>query len=145
MIDGGLPAGRGVVAGIKGEVLRPVGLGLRTLQHQRLNGRVQELVIRDIGASDHHRKRAAMALDQEGALHATLRAVGRVRPDMAPPFRALPIAPSAACHPHSTPSRSSHRSIRTAQSCSNTPACFQRWNARWTVLSSGYSAGNRFH
>src|SRR5829696_7685214 len=78
VVDGRLPAGWGVVAGVKGEVLRPVGLRVRTLQHHRLDGRLQELVIGDIGTSNHDREWATVALDQEGALHATFGTVGRV-------------------------------------------------------------------
>src|SRR5947207_12153802 len=44
VVDGGLPAGRGVVAGIEAEVLRPGGLGLGTLERQRLDGGLQQLV-----------------------------------------------------------------------------------------------------
>ena len=46
---------------------------------------------------------------------------GRVGPNQVPPKRALPMAPSAACHSQSTPSNSSHPSTRAPHIRCKTP------------------------
>ena len=52
---------------------------------------------------------------------------------------------SAACHSQSQPPKSSQASWTSAQIRSKIPSFTQRWNVRWTELSSGYSLGSRFH
>ena len=50
-----------------------------------------------------------------------LATVRRVGPNQVPPKRALPMAPSAACHSQSTPSNSSHPSTRAPHIRCKTP------------------------
>ncbi len=95
--------------------------------------------------SHHHGERSPVGLHQDAALHALLCPIGGVGVRKVPPKRALPIAPSAACHSHSTPPNSSHSSTRAAQIRSKTPSPTHRWNARCTEESSGNSFGSRFH
>ena len=58
---------------------------------------------------------------QETALGTSLATVRRVGPNQVPPKRALPMAPSAACHSQSTPSNSSHPSTRAPHIRCKTP------------------------
>src|SRR6266536_983644 len=145
VVDAGAPTMLVVVALVEAQVLPPTFLDRRPLQDDSLDGLLQELGVRDVGAGHDHRERATVGLDQDGALHAGLGAVGRVRANKVPPILALPIDVSAACHSQSHPPRSSHASWTTAQMRSKIPRPTQRWNVRWTELSSGYSFGRRFH
>ena len=64
---------------------------------------------------------------------------------LAPPNRALPKPPSAACHSHCPPPSSSHASINIAHMLENTPRLTQCWNVRWIVLLLPNSLGKWFH
>ena len=65
---------------------------------------------------------AALSIHKETALGTSLATVRRVGPNQVPPKRALPMAPSAACHSQSTPSNSSHPSTRAPHIRCKTPA-----------------------
>src|SRR3954447_3173186 len=82
--------------------------GLGPLDDERVKGGGKELVVAHVGSSHNQRKWPAIGLDQEASLHAVLAPVGGIRTDEVPPKRALPIAPSAACHSQFTPPNSSH-------------------------------------
>src|SRR4051794_32338369 len=119
--------------------------GLGPLDDERVKGGGKELVVAHVRSSHNQRKWPAIGLDQEASLHAVLAPVGGIRTDEVPPKRALPIAPSAACHSQFTPPNSSHSSTSAAQIRSSTPSSTHRWKARCTVDSSGNSLGRRFH
>src|SRR5512133_12877 len=134
-----------VVALVQAKVLGRLLRGLGTLGHHGVERGLQELVVAHVRRGDHHRKRPAVGLDQEGTLHPVFPAVGGVGTDEIPPKRALPIAPSAACHSQLTPPSSSHSSTSAAQTRSSNPSSTHRWKARCTVESSRNSSGIRFH
>jgi hypothetical protein len=144
-VDAGVPADGVVVALVGAEVLGEVGLGCGALQDDGVDGRGEELRIRDVRPDHGDGQRAAVGLDQEALLHAGLGPISGVGAHEVPPKRAFRSAPSAACHSQSQPPRSSHASCTTAQIRSKTPRSIQRWSVRWTELSSGYSFGSRFH
>src|SRR5215217_5097984 len=58
--------------------------------------------------------------------------IGRIGAYEVPPKRALPIAPSAACHSKSTPPNSWHSSIRASHISSSTPFSIHLWKVRCT-------------
>jgi site-specific DNA recombinase len=145
VIDAGEVAKVVVVGFVEGQVLLEVRFGFRSLQDDGFDGRREELGIRDVRPGDLDRERAAVGLDQEALLHAGLGAISGVGAHALPPRRAFPSAQSAACHSQSQPPRSSQASWTTAHSWRKTPRSTHRWKCRCTVLSSGYSCGNRFH
>src|SRR4051794_16911363 len=134
MVDAGAPTSRVVVAFVQAQVLRILGFWFGSLQHDGPNGPVQQLGVWHIRAGDRDRQRPTVLFHQEAFLHAALGPVRRVGADQAPPFRALPRAPSAACHSQSQPPSSSQASWITAQIRSKIPRATQRWKWRWTVL-----------
>jgi site-specific DNA recombinase len=89
VVDAGTPSVIVVVSLVQAQVLRPALLDRRSLQHDGLDGRRKELGVRDVGPGHDDRQRAAVGLDQEGALHARLGAVGRVGADEVPPHPGL--------------------------------------------------------
>ena len=70
---------------------------------------------------NHNAQGAALSIHKETALGTSLATVRRVGPNQVPPKRALPMAPSAACHSQSTPSNSSHPSTRAPHIRCKTP------------------------
>ena len=87
VIDAGEVAVRVVVGFIEGEVLWEVQLGLGSLEDHRFDRLPEQLDVRTIGRGDHDRQRAAIGLDQEGALHTALGAIRRVRSGVRPLLR----------------------------------------------------------
>src|SRR3954468_19135016 len=77
--------------------------GLRPLDHHGVEGRGEELVVAHVRSGNYHRKRASIGLYQKGTFYPVLASVSRVGACEISPQRALPIAPSAACHSQSTP------------------------------------------
>src|SRR5436190_6724405 len=144
-LDRRLPAGRGVVAAVQRQMRLQVGGRLGPCDDGRSEGVGQPVRVGHLGPGEHYGQRPALAFDEEALLPAGLRAIGRVRAHQVPPFRALLVIVSAACHSQSTPPRSSLASWIMAQSRSNTPRASHRWKVRCTELSSGNSAGRWFH
>src|SRR5215211_152320 len=140
-----LPARTIVVAFIQAQVLRSLLGGSRAIDHDGIERRLQQLEIRHIGSGHNHRERAAIGFHKERSLDAHFGSVSGIGAYEIPPKRALPIAPSAACHSKSTPPISSHSSMSFSQMRSNTPNSIHRWKVRCTEESSGNSSGNRFH
>src|SRR5215213_2508286 len=107
---------------------------------------LQQLEVGHVRSGYHHRKRTAIGLDQQGAFEPVFGSVGGIGAYEIPPKRALPMAPSAACHSKSTPPSSSHSSMSFSQMRSNTPSSTHLCKVRCTEESSGNSSlGSWFH
>src|SRR3712207_5001789 len=120
--------------------------GSGALDHEGIERVLQELEVGHVRSGYHHRKRTAICLEQKGAFDPILGSVGGIRSYEIPPKRALPIAPSAACHAKSTQPSSSRSSISFSQIRSNTPSSTHLCNVRCTEGSSGNSSlGRRSH
>ena len=89
--------------------------------HNGVQGRLQQLGIVHVCSRNHNAQGAALSIHKETALGTSLATVRRVGPNQVPPKRALPMAPSAACHSQSTPSNSSHPSTRAPHIRCKTP------------------------
>jgi hypothetical protein len=72
-----------------------------------------------IGAVHGDTQRSTVAFHQQAAFHTGFAAVGGVSPDLIPPNRDLPAAPSAACHVQATPPNTSHSATSSAQMVAN--------------------------
>src|SRR5215212_548170 len=105
--------------------------GFGALGDDGIERRLQEFEVWHVGSGYHHRKRATVCLNQKGAFDAYFGSIGRIGAYELPPKRALPIAPSAACHSKSTPPNSSHFSIRAPHISSSTPFSIHLWKVRW--------------
>src|SRR5215216_585283 len=135
-----------VVTLVQAQVLRRLLGGFGALGVDGIERRLQEFEVWHVGFGYHHRKRATGGLDQDRAFDAYFGSIGRIGAYEVPPKRALPIAPSAACHSKSTPPSSSHRSMSFSQMRSSTPSSIHLWKVRCTEESSGNSPpGSRFH
>src|SRR3954470_2466152 len=134
-----------VVALVQTQVLGRFFASIGPLHYHRFKRSFQQLVIPHVRPGEHHCKRPSVGLDQDAPFYPVLAPIGGIRADKIPPKRALPIAPSAACHSHSTPPSSSHSSIRAAQIRSKIPISTHRWKVRCTLESSGKSLGRRVH
>ena len=108
---------------IQAQVLRLLFSRLGPVDDDRVDRRLQELLLHDVGPGGHDAQRAAVAVGQEVLLGPFLAAVGGVLAHLFPPNRALPSIASADCHSHCTPPSSSHSAARTAQIRSMNPAC----------------------
>ena len=95
--------------------------GLWSFDHNGVQGRLQQLGIVHVCSRNHNAQGAALSIHKETALGTSLATVRRVGPNQVPPKRALPMAPSAACHSQSTPSNSSHPSTRAPHIRCKTP------------------------
>src|SRR5215207_756091 len=135
-----------VVAFVEAQVLgRTLGRS-RAFDHDGVERGFEQLEVGYVRSGYHHRKRSSVGFDQKGTLHPVFASVGGIGAYEVPPKRALPIAPSAACHSKSTPPRSSHSSMSLSQMRSNTPRSIHLWKVRCTDESSGNSpVGSRFH
>src|SRR5215218_4984621 len=122
-----LPSWLLIVALVQAQVLRSLLGGFGTLHHDRFYGVLKQLEVCYVGSGYHHRKRTAIGLDQDRAFDAHLGSIRGIGAYLVPPKRALPIAPSAACHSKSTPPSSSHSSTNSAQMRSRTPSSTHRW------------------
>src|SRR5215210_128563 len=135
-----------IVALVQTQMLRSLLGGLGTLHHDGLQRGFEQLEVGYVRPGYYHRKRSSVGLNQKGALHPILTSISGIGTYEVPPKRALPIAPSAACHSKSTPPSSSHRSMSFSQMRSSTPSSIHLWKVRCTEESSGNSAlGSRFH
>jgi hypothetical protein len=76
-VDHLMPGGR-IVPLVQAQVLLDL-FGVGPLDHDRLDGRLQELRVVDVGPGDHDPQRPAVALDQQALLGAVLAAIRRVR------------------------------------------------------------------
>src|SRR5215210_6829632 len=134
-----------VVALVQAQMLRSFLRRLGTLDDDGVERGREQLEVGNVGSSHDHRKRSSVGVDQEGAFDADFGSIGGIGAHEVPPKRALPIAPSAACHSKSTPPISSHSSMSLSQMRSNTPSSIHLWKVRCTEESSGNSSGSRFH
>src|SRR5918993_662318 len=141
------PSGLFVVALIQTQMLRSLLGGFGTLHHHGLQRGFEQLEVGYVRSGYYHRKRSSVGLHQKGALHPILASISGIGAySLVPPKRALPIAPSAACHSKSTPPSSSQCSMRLSQITSSTPSSIHLWKVRCTEESSGNSPlGSRFH
>src|SRR5215203_3084466 len=143
-----LPRWRFVVALVQAQVLitRRLFGGSGPFDHDGIERGLQQLDVGHVRSGYHHRKRTAIGLDQQGAFDPVFGSVGGIGAYEIPPKRALPIAPSAACHSKSTPPSSSHSSMSFSQMRSNTPSSTHLCKVRCTEESSGNSSlGSWFH
>src|SRR5215204_7266550 len=141
-----LPSGLFIVALIQAQTLRSLLGGFGTLHHHGLERGFEQLEVRYVRSGYHRRQRSSVGLHEKGALHPIFPSISGIGAYLVPPKRALPIAPSAACHSKLTPPSSSHSAIICAQMRSSTPSSTHRWNVLCTEESSGNSPlGSRFH
>src|SRR5271157_5726698 len=95
---GHLMPGGIVVPLVQAQVLLDL-LGVGPLDDDRLDRRLQQLLIDDVRSGDHYPERATVAVGQHTLLGPRLASVGGVFPHLfPPPNRALPSIASAACH-----------------------------------------------
>src|SRR5918992_3468785 len=136
-----------VVTLLQPQVLRRLLGGFGALDDDGIERRLQEFEVWHVGCGYHHRKRATGGLHQKGAFDAYFGSISGIGAySLVPPKRALPIAPSAACHSKSTPPSSSQCSMSFSQMRSSTPSSIHLWKVRCTEESSGNSPlGSRFH
>src|SRR5215210_5119972 len=139
------PSGLFIVALIQAQMLRSLLGGLGTLHHHGVERGFEQLEVRYVRSGYHRRQRSSVGLHEKGALHPILPPISGIGAYLVPPKRALPIAPSAACHSKSTPPSSSQCSMRDSQMRSSTPSSIHLWKVRCTEESSGNSSGSRFH
>ncbi len=126
VLPGRLVARRIVVAFVQAKMLR-FGLGrTRPLYDHGFQRSVQQFGVVNVCAGHDDRQRAALPLYQQAAFYAVFRTIRRVRADIIPPKRALPIAASAACHSQSTSPNSSHMLTIADQMRSINPNLTQR-------------------
>lgn len=104
-------AGRIVITFVQTEMLRILVGGFGPIGHDRFDGRPKQFGVMHVRSGYHHAQRAAVSFDNQATLGSILAPIGGVPPDVAPPKRAFPIAPSALCHCQSTPPSSSQLSI----------------------------------
>src|ERR687898_906415 len=136
-----------VVALVQAQVLMRRLFGeFGTLDDDGIKRCLQKLEVWHVRSRYNRRKRTAIGLDQDRAFDAYFGSIGGIRAYEIPPKRALPMAPSAACHSKSTPPSSSHSSMSLSQIRSKTPFSIHLWKVRCTDESSGNpSFGRRFH
>src|SRR5215218_8707501 len=135
------PSGLFIVALIQAQMLRSLLGGFGTL----LQRGFEQLEVRYVRSGYHRCQRSSVGLHQKGALHPILSPISGIGAYLVPPKRALPIAPSAACHSKSTPPSSSQCSMRLSQMRSSTPSSTHLCKVRCTEESSGNSLGIWFH
>src|SRR5215207_2039507 len=140
-----LPSGLFIVALIQAQTLRSLLGGFGTLHHHGLERGFEQLEVRYVRSGYHRRQRSSVGLHEKGALHPIFPPISGIGAYLVPPKRALPIAPSAACHSKSTPPSCSQCSMRLSQMRSSTPSSIHLWKVRCTEESSGNSSGSRFH
>jgi hypothetical protein len=110
-----------IVAGVEAEILWLSLRWLRTLDHDRFDRLSQQEMIIDIGRGDDDRQWPSPAINQQAFFEPCLaRSVG-LGPILSPPQRALPSAPSAACHCQSRSPNSSHSASSKDQIISKSP------------------------
>ena len=119
-------AGPIVISFIQAQLLGVLLARLWSFDHNRRQGRCQQLGIVDVGSGNHDTQGAARASHKQTPLDASLAPIRRVGPDQVPPKRALPVVPSTACQCQSTPPNASHSCIRTPQVRRKTPDASQR-------------------
>src|SRR5215210_562204 len=134
-----------VIAFVQAQILRRALGGLWALDHDGIERGFKELEVGYVRPGYHYSQRSSVGLDQKGALHSVLPSIGGIGAYLVPPKRALPIAPSAACHSKFTPPSSSHSSMSLSQIRSNMPSSTHLWKVRCTEESSGNSSGSWFH
>src|SRR5215217_878466 len=127
------------------QMLRSLLGGFGTLHHHGVGLGFEQLEVRYVRSGYHRCQRFSVGLHEKGALHPILPPISGIGAYLVPPKRALPIAPSAACHSKSTPPSSSQCSMRLSQMRSSTPSSIHLWKVRSTEESSGNSSGSRFH
>jgi hypothetical protein len=116
-----------IVARIEAEILWLSLRWLRTLDDDRFDRLGQQEMIIDISRGNDDRQWSSLTINQQAFFEPCLaRSVG-LGPILSPPLRALPSAPSAACHCQSTSPNSSHSARSKDQIISNSPCSIQRW------------------
>ena len=114
----------GVVVGlVQADALRRSGVGLGSLDRDRVQRALQELVIVAVRAVVIEPDRDPRALAEDRAFRPLLALSVGFGPVFGPPNGALVIAPSAASNAQSMPTSSSYSSSPWRQISWNTPAC----------------------
>jgi hypothetical protein len=116
-------ANLGVVVGlVQADALRRLGRRIRTLDRDRFQRALQQLVIVAVGALVSEPERDARTLREDRALRPPLALSVGFGPVLGPPSGALVIAPSAARNDQSIPTFSSYSSSPWRQNSAKTPA-----------------------
>lgn len=113
--------GRAAVALVHAQVLLEFADRIGRLNNNGLKRVLQDDRIVSVGAGDEHRDRTTVGFGQNTAFCSVFRTIGGIRPDIVPPKRALPIAPSMLCQDQSTPPSSAQALTSNPQMRSNTP------------------------
>ena len=136
-----------VIPLVQAQVLWVILGELRTFDHNRLQGLIQQRGVVGVGSGNHNAQWAALSFHKQAPLAASLAAIRWVGSNQIPPKRALPMAPSAACHSQSTPPNSSHCSTKALHIRRKTvPPTVERCDGlccRPPVLSAIGSIGTR--
>ena len=111
---------------VQAQVLWVILGELRTFDHNRLQGLIQQRGVVGVGSGNHNAQWAALSFHKQAPLAASLAAIRWVGSNQVPPKRALPMAPSAACHSQSTPPNSSHCSTKALHIRRKTPSSTHR-------------------
>ena len=115
-----------VIPLVQAQVLWVILGELRTFDHNRLQGLIQQRGVVGVGSGNHNAQWAALSFHKQAPLAASLAAIRWVGSNQIPPKRALPMAPSAACHSQSTPPNSSHCSTKAPHIRRKTPSSTHR-------------------
>ena len=115
-----------VIPLVQAQVLWVILGELRTFDHNRLQGLIQQRGVVGVGSGNHNAQWAALSFHKQAPLAASLAAIRWVGSNQIPPKRALPMAPSAACHSQSTPPNSSHCSTKALHIRRKTPSSTHR-------------------
>ena len=115
-----------VIPLVQAQVLWVILGELRSFDHNRLQGLIQQRGVVGVGSGNHNAQWAALSFHKQAPLAASLAAIRWVGSNQIPPKRALPMAPSAACHSQSTPPNSSHCSTKALHIRRKTPSSTHR-------------------
>jgi hypothetical protein len=130
IVDDELVALAVVVGLVKAEALSRRGGRLRPVDRDRVERRLQELVVVAVGAVVCQPDRDPAALAENRTFRPFFALSVGFGPVFGPPSGALVIAPSAASHDQSIPTTLSYSSNPCRQISANTPACSHSWKRR---------------
>jgi hypothetical protein len=123
-------AGFLIVVGLQADALRLLCGRFGTLDRDRVERALQELVIVAVRTVVIEPDRDPRALRENRTLRPPLALSVGFGPVLGPPNGAFPIAPSAASHAQSIPTTSSYSNNPWRQISWKTPACSHSWNRR---------------
>jgi hypothetical protein len=147
LVVGGEVVALAVVIGlVQAEALWRLGGRLGSLDRDRVERRLQELVVVAVGTVVCQPDRDPAALAENRTFRPFFALSVGFGPVLGPPSGALVIAPSAASHAQSIPTTWSYSNNPCLQISANTPACSHSWNRRCAELDEQIPvAFNAFH